>query len=61
MKVLEILVNGGIIGGVCYTICFVFSIIGRCYVCKHSKDMTDDQTKTLSNMMSQNININFHF
>lgn len=61
MKALELFINGGIIGSVCYTICFVFSIIGRCYVCNHSKDMTDDQTKTLSDMMSKNINIDFHF
>lgn len=51
------LLNGGLIFGLCY----ISAIIGKCIVANiisHSKDMTDDTAKFLTEMMSKDININ---
>ena len=56
MKVLEILIAGGLISGICY----IINILGKCYVAKLSKNLSNDKVKSLSKMMSKDININLH-
>ena len=56
MKVLEILITGGLISGICY----IVNVLGKCYVAKLSKNLSNDKVGNLSKMMSKDINITLH-
>ena len=59
IEVLQILLNGGLIGG----ICFIAVVVGKCIVAgmiSKNKDMSDEKAKSLVQMMSKDININLH-
>ena len=56
LELLEILIAGGLISG----ICCIANILGKCYIAKISKNLSNDKVKYLSKMMSKDININLH-
>lgn len=56
MEVLKTLLTGGLIYGICY----ITNILGKCYIAKVSKNLSNDKVKSLSKMMSKDININLH-
>nr|DAF25635.1 MAG TPA: hypothetical protein [Caudoviricetes sp.] len=56
MEVLNLLLKGGLIYGVCY----IANIIGKCYVATISRSTSDNKAKSFSKMMSKDININLH-
>lgn len=59
IEVLQILLSGGLIGGVC----FISTVIGKCvvaYIISKDKHMSDDKAKSLTQMMSKDINIVLH-
>lgn len=56
---LQILLSGGLIFGICY----VVTIIGKCIIAviiSKNKELSNQQVKYLTEMMSKDININFH-
>ena len=58
-EVLQMLLNGGLVFGICY----IVAIIGKCIVAgmiSKNKDMSDEKAKSITEMMSKDININTH-
>ena len=58
-EVLQMLLNGGLIFGICY----IVAVIGKCIVAgiiSKKNDMSDDKAKFIAEMMSKDININMH-
>lgn len=57
----EIIVTGGFGITIIFAICHVTSVIGKCYlVYKTTRaNFSDEQTKTLTKIMSKDISINF--
>lgn len=58
-EVLQMLLNGGLIFGICY----IVAVIGKCIVAgiiSKNNDMSDDKAKFIAEMMSKDININMH-
>ena len=56
-EVLQILLSGGFIGGICY----IVAVVGKCIVAgiiSKNKDMSDEKAKSITEMMSKDININ---
>lgn len=61
LEVLDLLLKGGLIGSVIYGICHIATVIGKCFVAtkvSDNKELSDNQTKFLTKMMSKDININ---
>lgn len=59
VEVLQILLSGGLIYGICY----IANIVGKCIIAaiiSFNKDISDNKAKSITEMMSQDININFH-
>lgn len=57
LEVFQILLSGGLIYGICH----IATVIGKCIVANivsHNKDLSDNQTKFLTKMMSKDIKIN---
>lgn len=58
---LELLLKGGLFGSVIYGICHIVTVIGKCFVAtkvSNNNQLSDNQTKSLTKMMSKDININ---
>ena len=58
-EVLQMLLNGGLVFGICY----IVAVIGKCIVAgmiSKNKDMSDEKAKSITEMMSKDININTH-
>lgn len=56
---LHILLKGGLVFGICY----VSAVVGKCIVAgiiSKNNDMSDEKAKSLTEMMSNDININMH-
>lgn len=59
IEVLRLLLNGGLIFGICY----IIAVFGKCIVASmisKNKDMSDEKAKSITEMMSKDININMH-
>lgn len=59
IEVLQMLLNGGLIFGICY----IVAVIGKCIVAgmiSKNKDISDEKAKFIAEMMSKDININLH-
>lgn len=59
IEVLQMLLNGGLIFGICY----IVAVIGKCIVAgmiPKNKDISDEKAKFIAEMMSKDININLH-
>lgn len=56
LEVLTILLSGGLIYGLCH----IVTTLGKCYIVHASKNLNDSKVKSLSKMMSKDININLH-
>ncbi|RHA50385.1 hypothetical protein [Lachnospira eligens] len=60
MNILYAEIIGSVILGICYVICHIASIVGKCYIAKICKDYSDSKTGSLAEMTSKDININLH-
>lgn len=59
VEVLQILLSGGLIYGICH----IVTVIGKCIVAtivSKNNEISDDKAKSMTKMMSKNININLH-
>lgn len=57
VEVLQILLSGGLIYGICH----IISVIGKYIVSaiiSFNKDLSDSKAKAMTDMMSQDINVN---
>lgn len=59
IEVLKLLLDGGLIFGLCYMV----AVIGKCIVASivsNNNGMSDEKAKAITKMMSKDINIKLH-
>lgn len=58
IEVLKLLFDGGLI----FAICYITTVVGKCIVANmitRNKNMSDEKAKSITKMMSKDINVNF--